>query len=96
MLPKLLQATLIHIIQHTRSTSRDFPSFFQTVRLSLAVGFGLAVHEIVIVGFAAGADEEGGGEERSGRGADFLDFGDGVGEGCCVDEDLLVEASTYC
>ena len=53
---------------------------------------GLAHHVIVIVVFTSGANEVGGAHQGGGAGADFVDFGDGVGEGGCVDEDCLVEA----
>ena len=92
MLAELLQALAIHIVQHTRSTSCHFAPLFETVHLALAVGLGFAVHVVVIVWFAAGADEEGGAEEGRGGGADFGDFGDAVREGGRVEEDLLVES----
>lgn len=92
MLAELLQTALVDIINHAGSTSRDLPSLLQTLGLALAVGLVFAVHEVIVVGFAAGADEEGGGEQGSGGGADFRDLGDIVWEGSGVDEDLLVEA----
>lgn len=92
MLPELLQTVLVDVVQHARGTARHLPPFPQAVGLARAVGRGLALHEVVIVGFAAGADEEGGAEQRGGGGSDLLDLGDRVGEGRGVDEDLLVEA----
>ncbi|KAH9832764.1 hypothetical protein Tdes44962_MAKER00244 [Teratosphaeria destructans] len=92
MLPELLQTIPVHVLQHTRRAPRHLPALGQALGLALAVGLGLAEHEVVIVRFAAGADEEAGGEERGGGGADLGDLGDAVGEGCGVDENLLVEA----
>lgn len=90
--PERVQALPVDILQHARRTARNLPSFLQTFRLALAVGLGFAVHEIIVVGFASCADEEGCGEERGGGGADLGDFGDGVGERSGVDEHLLVES----
>ena len=92
MRSKLLQTALVDVLNHTRRASRDFPTLLQTLCLALAVGLVFAVHEVIVVGFAAGTDEEGGGEQGRGGGADFWDLGDAVGEGSGVDEDLLVEA----
>jgi len=91
MLSELLQTVLVDILEHAGGASRQFPALAQAFRLALAVGLGLAQHVVVIVGFAAGADEEAGAEEGSGGGADFGDFGDGVRVGGGVDENLLVE-----
>lgn len=95
MLPKLLQTALIYIINHARRTPRNLPSFLQTFDFAAAVGEGFAVHEVVIVGFAAGADEVGCAEQGRGGGAEFFDFGDVGGERGCVDEDVLVEPGRY-
>lgn len=91
MPPELRQARLVHIVQHTSRAARDFATLLQTLELALAVGLGFAVHVVVIVGFAACSNEEGGAEEGCGGGADFLDCWDGGREGGSVDEDLLVE-----
>ena len=77
---------------HTSSTSRDSPPLLHAFQLPLTKRLGFTLHIIITIVFAAGADEERGGEERSGGSADFLDWGDGVWEGCCVVEDLLVHA----
>lgn len=57
---------------------------------------GLALHEVVIVGGAAGADEEGGAEQRRGRGANLGHFGDVIWERGRVEEDGLVESVRGC
>lgn len=54
----------------------------------------LAYHIVVIEGFASIADEVGSAEEGSGAGTDFFDLGDGVREGGCVDEHLLVKSKS--
>ena len=77
---------------HATRTPRDLPSFSQTVHLALAVALVLAVHVVVIVGLAAGADEVTGAQQRGGGSTDFGDLGDVIGEGGSVDEDLLVES----
>ena len=64
---------------HTGGASRDPPAFLQTLELALARVLGLALHEVIVVGAAPGADEEGGGEEGRGGGADLLHGGDRVG-----------------
>ena len=53
---------------------------------------GLALHIIIVVGFASGTDEKAGAQEGGGRGAEFFDGRDGGGEGGCVQEDGLVES----
>lgn len=90
--PESIQTLAVDILYDARRTTRDLPSLLQTFCLALAIGFGFAVHEIVIVGFASCADEESGGEERSGRGTDFWDFRNGVREWCGVNQHRLVES----
>lgn len=48
---------------HTGGASGDLAALLQAVDLSPAIGIGLAHHKVVIVGLAAGADEERGGEQ---------------------------------
>ena len=57
--------------------------------------FSLAKHEVVIVGSASVADEVSGAEERSRGGADFFDFGDVLGHGGRIDQDMLVESGKF-
>lgn len=92
VLPEFLQTILVDVVQHAGGTPRDLPSLLEAVCLAIAVRLGLAVHEIVIVGFASCTNEEGCGEERRRGGPDFLDLGDRIGERSRVDEHLLVEA----
>lgn len=77
---------------HARSTSRNLPPLPQAIDLTPSIRLGLALHEIVIVGSAAGADKEGGAHERSGGGADLWDFWDVIGKRSGVDEEMLVES----
>lgn len=51
-----------------------------------------ADHVVIIVGFTSCPNKERGAEEWSGAGAKFLDFGDRIWEGGCVDQYLLVES----
>ncbi|KAJ6262177.1 hypothetical protein Dda_2982 [Drechslerella dactyloides] len=64
------------------------------MRLELASAGRLifALHVIIVVRPAAGADKEGGGEQRRGRGAYLVDFGDVIGQRDGVHQDMLVEA----
>lgn len=77
---------------HAPRASGNPPALLQALELAPARIVRLALHKVVIVVLAAGADEEGGREEGSRRGADLLDLGDRVGEGGGVVEHLLVEA----
>ena len=52
----------------------------------------LAHHIIIVESFTSVADEVGSAEEGSGAGANFFDLWDGVWEGGCVDENLLIES----
>ena len=52
----------------------------------------LAYHIVIVESFTSIADEVGSAEEGSGASTDFFNLRDGVGEGGCVDEDLLVES----
>jgi len=92
MPPELLQTALVYVLQHAGGASRDLPPLLQAFDLALAIGLGLAKHEVVIVGLAACTDKKRGAEERSRGGADLGHAGNGGREGGGVDEDLLVEA----
>lgn len=76
---------------HAGGTSCDLPALLQALNFPSTVREGLAFHEIIVEEGAASTNEEGCAEERGGGRAELLDFGDGVGEGSGVDEDLLVE-----
>lgn len=95
MPPELLQTVLINVFQHARCAARHFPALAHAVEFPAAVGFGLAHHVVIVVRFAAGADEVGYAEEGGGGRTDFGDRGDGGGEGCGVEEDGLVEAGGW-
>lgn len=76
---------------HAPRASGDSPSLFQTLELALAGILVLALHVVIVVVTASRTDEEGGREQGCRAGAEFLDLGDGVGQGGSVVEDLLVE-----
>jgi hypothetical protein len=78
---------------HTGGASRHTAAFLQALGLALAGVLVLALHEVIVVGAASGTDEERCGEKGSRGGTNLRDLGDVVGEGCRVDEDLLVEAA---
>lgn len=92
MLSELLQAALVDVVNHAGGASRDLPALLQTLCFALAIRQIFAVHEIIVVRFAACADEEGCREQRCRRGSNLWDLGDAVRKGSGVDEDLLVEA----
>jgi hypothetical protein len=81
---------------HARGTSCDLPPLPQAVDLAPAIGFGLALHKVVVVGLAASTDEEGGTHQWSGAGTDFRDLRYVIGKGSGVDEDMLVESGGQC
>ena len=63
---------------HAPRASGDPAALLQALELAPARVLRLALHVVVIVVLAAGADEERGREERGGAGTDLLDLGDGV------------------
>lgn len=77
---------------HAGGASRDPAALLQAVELAAARAVRLALHEVVIVFAAAGADEVGRRQQGRGAGADLLDLGDVVGERGRVDLLLLVES----
>lgn len=77
---------------HARRTPRDLPALPHAIQLSPAVRLSFALHVVIVVVLAPRTDEEAGAEQGSRRCADFLDLGDGVGEGSRVHKDLLVES----
>lgn len=77
---------------HARRTPGYLPALLQTLNLSSAIRIRLALHEIVIVGLAPCADEEGGTHQGCRGGADLWDLGDVVWHGSGVDEDMLGES----
>ena len=50
------QCSLLEYV-HTGRTSGDLSPFLQTVQFASPIGFGLALHVVVIVGLASRADE---------------------------------------
>lgn len=77
---------------HTSRASRNLPSLLQAINFPRPMSFGLTDHIVIVVRLASGADEKRGTEERGGAGPDLLHFGDRVGEGCGVDENLLIKS----
>jgi len=99
MLRKSLSVTVSSYIQrreliHAGRASRDFTSLLQTIQFTPAIGLGLAHHVVIVVGFAAGADKEGGAEEGCGGSSDFLDLGDILRQRSGVNEHRLVESES--
>lgn len=78
---------------HASCAAGDSPALLQALELALAGVLGLALHVVIVVVAAAGADEERCGQEGSGAGADLIDLGDRVGQGGGIVENLLVEAA---
>lgn len=77
---------------HAPGASRDPPALLQALKLAPAGVLGLALHIVVIVVFAARADEERGRQQGGRGGSDLLDLGDRVRQRGGVVEDVLVEA----
>lgn len=54
---------------HTTRASGHPPALLQAVEFGRAARIGLALHEVIVVILAPGADEEGGGEQRGRTGS---------------------------
>ena len=78
---------------HTPGAPGHPPAFLQAVELALAGVVGLALHEVIVVLAASGADEKGRREKRRRADTELLDLGDRVRERGGVVEDLLVETA---
>ena len=76
---------------HTPGAPGHPPAFLQAVELALAGVLGLALHEVIVVLAASGADKKGGREERRRADSELLYLGDRVRKRGGVVEDLLVE-----
>jgi hypothetical protein len=76
---------------HTCGAAGDLAALLETFKLSPPIGFGLALHIIIVVGLAAVSDKEGCAHQWSRGGADFLDLRDALGHRRRVDENVLVE-----
>jgi hypothetical protein len=74
--PELVQAVRVDVGNDAGGTARDLAALSHAVQLAAALGLGLAGHVVIVEGAAAGTDEEGGREERCGRGTDFGHRGD--------------------
>lgn len=89
---RFLLGARIRAALHARRTSGDLATLLHALKLSPAVGLGLAHHVVIVVGLASRADEERGAEKRGRTGSELLDLGDVVGQRGGVDEGVLVEA----
>lgn len=89
---ELLEAGLVDVVDDAAGAASHPSTLLQALELALARVLVLALHVVIIVVFAPGADEEGRTKQRGGAGTDFFDFGDRVRERGCVVKDLLVEA----
>jgi hypothetical protein len=76
---------------HAGCASCDLATLPQAVQLSPSVRLGLALHIVIVVGLAAGSNEEARAHKRCRGSSDFLDLGNRVRERSGVHEDLLVE-----
>lgn len=77
---------------HAPRASSDPTTLLEAFELSPARVLRLALHVVIVVVAAPGADEVGGGIERRRGDAELLDLGDRLGEGSGVDQLRLVEA----
>ncbi len=81
---------------HTPGASCNPSTFRKALELALARVLRLALHVVIVVVAAPGADEKGRREEGRRADTELLDLGDRFGEGGGVVEDLLVEAKQGC
>lgn len=81
---------------HALGAAGDPSALLEAVQLALARVLRLALHVVIVVVAASGADEEGRRQQGRGAGANLLDGGDAVGERRGVDEHLLVETDEFC
>ena len=87
-----LRSTKIPLFLHARRTPGDLAALLHALKLSPAVGLGLAHHVVIVVGLASRANEKRGAEKGRRTGSELLDLGDVFGQRGGVDEGLLVEA----
>lgn len=78
---------------HALGAAGDAATLLHAVKLAAARVLSLALHVVVVVVAASGADEEGCRQERGRAGTNLLDRRDIIGERGRVDEDLLVESA---
>lgn len=78
---------------HTPRASGDPPALLQALKLALSGVLSLALHIVVVVIFAPGADEKRSRHQRGRSGTKLFDLGNRVGQRGGVDEDMLVEAA---
>lgn len=76
---------------HAPRTASDLPTLPHALGFALSVRVCFAFHVVIVVGFAAVADEVGRAHQWRRTSSDLLDLRDVIGEGCGVDEDALVE-----
>lgn len=65
---------------HTSRTASDPSSLLQALEFTPAGVFGLALHEVIVVVLAAGADEEGRRHQRGRTGAQLFDLWNRIGK----------------
>lgn len=92
VLAERLEAGLVDVVNDAPGAAGDAAALLEALELALARVVVLALHVVVVVGLAAGADEEGSREQRGGAGANLLDLGNGLGQRGGVVQHLLVEA----
>jgi len=68
--PELVQAVLVDVVEHRDRASGDAAALLETV-CGVALRVLFALHEVVVVGPAAGANEVGGRLQRGARGTHF-------------------------
>jgi len=92
VLAELLEAVLVDVFDDARRAPGDPAALLEALELALARVLLLALHEVVVVRPAAGADEEGRRHERRRGGANLLDRRDRVRQGSQIHEVLLIES----
>jgi len=83
--------SILWMYVHAGCASCDLATLPQAIQLSPSIRLGLALHVVIVVGLAAGSNEEARAHKRRGRSSNLLDLGNGIRERSGVHEDLLVE-----
>jgi hypothetical protein len=90
-IPKKQEGRNIHALR----TPCNLAPLLQTVDLALAIGICLALHEVIVEGLAARADEVGCAKEGCAAGTYFFDGRYARGQGSRVDELFAGEPVPY-
>lgn len=80
---------------HTSRTPGDPPALLEALDLAFSGVIGLALHVVIVVVAASGANEEGSRQQRGRTGTQLLDLGNRVGQRRGVVERVLREPVVF-